>query len=672
MQQQHRISALLGVCVGDAAGAVLEFYHKKIEKSDVEMAMNMPGGGVFRVGKGQPTDDTELTLSLLNALMKHDPSEPFPKKDIVVNYVRWMNKSRPFDYGNTTRIAFGDVIENNDIVEKVEDNARTLSMGSQANGALMRVIPISIWYHNLGYDQISEYAKQDALFSHPNIICQECNAVYARTVAFLINTPKDSHSAITIAEEYIREECGTTVQRWFYDSLKQNLLTTMDCTKNIGHVKHAFQLTFHFLFYKTSFEEALYKTLYKGGDSVTKDTPILLRDKTGNTIIKQIKDIFNETLKEDYPNFKIEDEDRREKEKSFTEYEVYTNIGFSKINKVIRHKVNKKIYRILTHCGSVDVTEDHSLFDENGNIIKPSDCTIGDKLLTSFPSFDNTLKIDIDMIINNTNLNYSIEEKRAFIYGFFYGDGSCGEYIHRNGKTKYFKWALNNQCLTNCNLLKEFCEDVYKCKFVIFDTLKSSSVYKIGKTGTQIEFIKEYLQHFYTDILKTIPSYILNAEYNIRLAFFKGYYLADGSKKEKGRIRFDNKGKIGSAQLYYLCKSLGFNVSINNCKRDIYKFNCSFKNLMFGENVIKKIIELPYTEDFVYDLETESGRFQAGIGNIIVKNTDTNAAIVCGMMGAYHGEIPNELLNPVIRFDCCTEGRNRPSDYSVKRVVEKL
>jgi ADP-ribosylglycohydrolase len=266
---KQQISALLGVCVGDAAGAVLEFYHKRIERMDVEMAMKMPGGGTFKVGKGQPTDDTEMTLSLLNALMKHDPSEPFPKKDIVVNYTRWMNKSRPFDFGNTTHLAFGDVFEDDNIVEKVQDNAILYSIHSEANGALMRVIPIAIWYHNLGYHQIAEYAKQDALFSHPNIICQECNAVYAITVAFLINNPTHARSAMDLAEEYVREECCETIQKWFYDALKQNFLTTIDCTKNIGHVKYAFQLAFHFLFYETPFNEALCKTLYKGGDTDT-------------------------------------------------------------------------------------------------------------------------------------------------------------------------------------------------------------------------------------------------------------------------------------------------------------------------------------------------------------------------------------------------------------------
>ena len=53
---------------------------------------------------------------------------------------------------------------------------------------------------------------------------------------------------------------------------------------------------------------------------------------------------------------------------------------------------------------------------------------------------------------------------------------------------------------------------------------------------------------------------ILNANYNTRYAFFAGYYLADRAKCPGKSIRLSNKGKIGTAMLFYLTKSLGLNV----------------------------------------------------------------------------------------------------------------
>jgi DNA polymerase elongation subunit (family B) len=42
-----------------------------------------------------------------------------------------------------------------------------------------------------------------------------------------------------------------------------------------------------------------------------------------------------------------------------------------------------------------------------------------------------------------------------------------------------------------------------------------------------------------------------------------------------------------------------------------------------SEDAIKKINNLGYINDYVYDLETDMGRFHAGVGSMIVKNTDS-------------------------------------------------
>lgn len=39
--------------------------------------------------------------------------------------------------------------------------------------------------------------------------------------------------------------------------------------------------------------------------------------------------------------------------------------------------------------------------------------------------------------------------------------------------------------------------------------------------------------------------------------------------------------------------------------------------------IVEEVIDMGCTDDYVYDLETDFGTFQAGIGNIIVKNTDS-------------------------------------------------
>lgn len=128
--------------------------------------------------------------------------------------------------------------------------------------------------------------------------------------------------------------------------------------------------------------------------------------------------------------------------------------------------------------------------------------------------------------------------------------------------------------------------------------------------------------------MKPVPDIILNASIKIRKAFFKGYYNKNGKiSNEFGldkKLYFKVKNKLKTMSLYFLCKTLGYkNLSISfednyYCVQSIDKWDTDPK-------IIKKIEELRFTKEneFVYDLETETGNFQAGIGEIIVKNTDS-------------------------------------------------
>ena len=55
------------------------------------------------------------------------------------------------------------------------------------------------------------------------------------------------------------------------------------------------------------------------------------------------------------------------------------------------------------------------------------------------------------------NNELSIEEKKAFIYGFFFGDGSCGFYE----KISKYSWALNKSNKEILEKCKCYCKEVY-------------------------------------------------------------------------------------------------------------------------------------------------------------------------------------------------------------------
>jgi DNA polymerase elongation subunit (family B) len=73
-------------------------------------------------------------------------------------------------------------------------------------------------------------------------------------------------------------------------------------------------------------------------------------------------------------------------------------------------------------------------------------------------------------------------------------------------------------------------------------------------------------------------------------------------------------------------RSIGFDMGINlsNHEKKQEMYFLSYTSLKkIQENVIKKIIDKGITDDYVYDLETEIGRFGVGVGQLHGYNTDS-------------------------------------------------
>lgn len=358
----------------------------------------------------------------------------------------------------------------------------------------------------------------------------------------------------------------------------------------------------------SSYIEDKYQGKVVYGDSVTGDTPILCREKLkdGSKIIKvvPISQLYRATWEHD--------------EKSGKDYgiavknlEVWSDKGFTPIKHVMRHKTGKRIYRITTHTGVVKVTVDHSLLNEEAKEVKPCDVQCGDRLLThSLPILPDD----------------GVEILDAWAWGLFYGDGSCGRYDCPSG-IKH-SWAINNQNLDYLEQAKKLLEQVYpKNHFKILDTMRSSSVYKLVADGDVVSLVKKWRDLFYDPITryKRVPNALWSASKTSRQAFYKGYYAADGDKDKNGYNRFSNKGQIGSAGLFFLSKSLGYKVSCNTRKDklDIYRLTLTTNTQRKPPGIIKRIEDLGVIDDYVYDLETANHHFSAGVGELVVHNTDS-------------------------------------------------
>lgn len=140
----------------------------------------------------------------------------------------------------------------------------------------------------------------------------------------------------------------------------------------------------------------------------TKQEAINERKKQENNVLNHFETQRQELVK-NIRQLLIEDQKNRySKEQLLVNYQIYTDKGWSDIKRIIRHKTQKKIFRIITNTSICDVTEDHSLLDRYGNILKPIDCKIGTELLQLFPenNYDSTItSSDTQIFVSNDKVD---------------------------------------------------------------------------------------------------------------------------------------------------------------------------------------------------------------------------------------------------------------------------
>ena len=268
-QDDAALGAVLGALVGDAAGAVLEFFGRPIEASDVEHALSMPGGGTWEVAPGQITDDGELTMSLLDALVEH-PENP---RGAAAHYARWV-ASDPFDIGATTAASLGCLrhaawaarAKDAGVDVAMTEAARERCMMSKANGSLMRATPLGVWGARRADRDVIAAAQDDSRLSHPNPACVDACAAYVLAIASLIRAPGNAALALELVHAWATANACEEVRGWLDDA---DAGKHVPFTPQDGFVRIAFTHAFRHLRLGTPFAAALRETLAGGGDTDT-------------------------------------------------------------------------------------------------------------------------------------------------------------------------------------------------------------------------------------------------------------------------------------------------------------------------------------------------------------------------------------------------------------------
>jgi GDPmannose 4,6-dehydratase len=284
---------------------------------------------------------------------------------------------------------------------------------------------------------------------------------------------------------------------------------------------------------------------------------------------------------------------------------------------------NKGVRRIEARCGTVTLTADHVMFLSQGErearTVVPGDTM----LVGSLPEVPN---------FSGGGLEF------AWMLGAFVGDGSA--YV-RNG-------AVHAKFTNSNSRLREYFAGVWER-----ETLGKSSytpttsgfipgkiVGALALSGAP-RFIEWLRDECYTeDGYKKVPRCILNGTDATWRAFLAGYNVTDGLKSApKSKYLYKNF-KTNSAVLamglwWMASRALEqqpiLNVEIGPPERPgpFYSINLRSPNQLGDRGAhlrkdvseVKRIVEDPHFDGWLYDLTTETGRFHAGVGQLVIHNS---------------------------------------------------
>jgi DNA gyrase/topoisomerase IV subunit B len=334
-------------------------------------------------------------------------------------------------------------------------------------------------------------------------------------------------------------------------------------------------------------------------DSVTGNTPLLLKDNQNNIVIKKIEDLCQFPKESEYEQIS--------KEYGTCPYSVWTEKGWTKIQRIMRHWTNKTIYRVTTEKGLVEVTEDHSLLLSDSKEVSPRQIASNMFLLHSLPQFDEK-KVSYANMMSKTPDVVSVKE--AFIMGVFYvGDGQADCFFESDSYYPYCYWEVNHDKET-ISLVHTYLRELYP-KLVFTEIGPDNNInlflnIDITPTKEQIDFCKKYNSWMENvEGVVHIPDVILNCYHDVRRSFFNVLVKAD----------LDFIDRVEAQKFYLLARSLNTPIAFQMEGEFIfYEFENPVAQL--------KISRMPPKEQYVYDLETENHHFQAGLGELIVHNTD--------------------------------------------------
>lgn len=242
--EERAVAAYLGLAIGDALGATVEFMTPREIKSIHGVHNSICGGGWLKLRSGQVTDDTTMSLALGRAILEAG-IEP---RAIAMAFDGWM-RSKPVDIGNTVRRGILNFRNNGALsVEPNEYDA--------GNGACMRVLPVALATLGKSEQEILAAIRCQSHITHNNPLSD----------AGTLCTVQLIHQAFAGAS---KNELLFGPIKTLIEHHPKFAFRSKRCDNPSGYIVHTLCAVFQSFIDTDTFEECLVDVVNRGGDADT-------------------------------------------------------------------------------------------------------------------------------------------------------------------------------------------------------------------------------------------------------------------------------------------------------------------------------------------------------------------------------------------------------------------
>lgn len=256
MPETHKlVGTLVGLAIGDAIGTTVEFSRR----GTFPLITDMVGGGPFCLEAGQWTDDTSMALCLGASLKRG-----FDPEDQMIRYLSWWREGYMsstgmcFDIGTTTVNALRSYESDRNPFSGSDDPC------SSGNGALMRIAPVAIKYHD--DENLNKYAEDCTKTTHGSKVCIDSSVYFCNAIKRAYNC---NGNISNIYKDFIIKDDDVYCAELADIAQGTFLSKTYEELSNSGYVVDSLESALWCFYHTENFKDAILSAVNLGGDADT-------------------------------------------------------------------------------------------------------------------------------------------------------------------------------------------------------------------------------------------------------------------------------------------------------------------------------------------------------------------------------------------------------------------